>query len=680
MTTRRRRAVDGGNELSDNNTSIEQDGVVKEPKGAIPVVTESLEDEITQTLGSDSEPNRKPGSPLKNRAGDDDEKLRHRRHHRHPRESRTNIRKSFKQSKRLIFFLGALLGIVLAWYFAAAQEFVTLETFNDLNLDALSEFVEDVKGKLPVGMLNDAKEILGNESSLYKREAFAVGRHMYKEGLRAKHPVVMVPGVISTGLESWSTTDTQDCGCEQYFRKRLWGSFNMLRAMFLDKTCWLKHIMLDPNTGLDPKGYKLRAAQGLEAADFFVAGYWIWNKILENLAVITYDPNLMSSAAYDWRLSYMDLERRDAYFTKVKSTIEQHKQKTGEKTVLASHSMGSQVVFFFFKWVEATGELYGNGGRNWVNEHIEAFVDISGSSLGTPKSIVALLSGEMRDTVQLNALAVYGLEKFFSRYERATLLRTFPGLASMLPKGGEAVWGSMDHAIDDADNQTISYGNFIRFLNNDSPLTAKNLTIPESIEFLFSQAPQWFKDRVDINYSHGIARTRAEVEANNQDYRKWVNPLESALPNAPDLKIYCFYGVGKPTERAYLYQEEKAKSTIRLNVSIAAAAVDYGDPVVMGEGDGTVSLITHSMCHRWRDPGSKFNPGNSKVTIVEMPHEPERFDVRGGPKTAEHVDVLGRAELNELVLKVAAGLGHTIEDRFVSKLKDYARNIDLGED
>ena len=45
------------------------------------------------------------------------------------------------------------------------------------------------------------------------------------------------------------------------------------------------------------------------------------------------------------------------------------------------------------------------------------------------------------------------------------------------------------------------------------------------------------------------------------------------------------------------------------------------------------------------------------VTIVEIKHEPDRFDIRGGAKTADHVDILGSAELNELVLKVAAGKG-----------------------
>jgi hypothetical protein len=64
------------------------------------------------------------------------------------------------------------------------------------------------------------------------------------------------------------------------------GSWTMLRAMLLDRKCWQSAVMLDPDTGisrnslntrahtlgLDPPGFKLRAATGFEAADFFVAG------------------------------------------------------------------------------------------------------------------------------------------------------------------------------------------------------------------------------------------------------------------------------------------------------------------------------------------------------------------------------------------------------------------------
>ncbi|CAI7443373.1 CPS_collapsed_G0049200.mRNA.1.CDS.1 [Saccharomyces cerevisiae] len=103
--------------------------------------------------------------------------------------------------------------------------------------------------------------------------------------------------------------------------------------------------------------------------------------------------------------------------------------------------MGSQIIFYFMKWVEAEGPLYGNGGRGWVDEHIDSFINAAGTLLGAPKAVPALISGEMKDTIQLNTLAMYGLEKFFSRIERVKMLQTWGGIPSMLPKGEEVIWG-----------------------------------------------------------------------------------------------------------------------------------------------------------------------------------------------------------------------------------------------
>lgn len=572
-----------------------------------------------------------------------------------------------------MFALGAIIGVLLAGYTAQSNDLVNLDMLTDLAI------FDDLREMLPTNIVKEASDIEKDHARL--AESFQVGNQLRKEGLGVNHPVVLIPGVISTGLESWGLTGTEECPSLPYFRKRLWGSWYMLRSMLLDKTCWLKHIMLDPETGLDPPDFKIRAAQGMEAADFFVAGYWLWNKILENLASLGYDVNTMSVASYDWRLAYGDLEKRDGYFSKLKRHIEQSKDHTGKKTVLVGHSMGSQIIFYFLKWVEAN--RHGNGGKSWVNDYIDSFVDISGSMLGTPKAIVALLSGEMKDTVQLNALAVYGLERFFSRRERADMLRTFGGLLSMLPKGGDAIWGNHDGAPDDQAvvaetiNDGVTFGSFIRFKRALSELSSKNLTISDSIDYLYSQAPPWFRKRSEEHYSFGLARTPQEVAANDDIQSKWVNPLEVALPYAPDMKIYCFYGVGKPTERSYYYQEETEKNVSQLNVSIS-----QNDPnsVILGQGDGTISLVTHTMCHRWKDPNSKFNPAGIPVKVVEMLHQPDRLDIRGGAKTAEHVDILGRTELNELVLRVAAGVGHEIQEKIHSNIDDWVWDIDLGED
>ena len=144
-----------------------------------------------------------------------------------------------------------------------------------------------------------------------------------------------------------------------------------MRALVMDKNRWKQHIMLHKETGLDPPGVKLRAAQGFDATDFFITGYWIWNKILENLATIGYDPTNAFTAAYDWRLSYMNYEKRDQYFTRLKSHIEIAVAISGKKVVLLSHSMGSQVLYYFFHWVEADG--YGKGGNDWIEKVLLKF-------------------------------------------------------------------------------------------------------------------------------------------------------------------------------------------------------------------------------------------------------------------------------------------------------------------
>ena len=95
-----------------------------------------------------------------------------------------------------------------------------------------------------------------------------------------------------------------------------------------------------------------------------------------------------------------------------------------------------------------------------------------------------VLSGEMKDTAQLNAFAVYGLEKFLGKDERCEIFRSMPGASSMLPKGGNAVWGNKTWAPDDKPDQVISFGTFINFKESNSTQSPSNLTVEESISYL----------------------------------------------------------------------------------------------------------------------------------------------------------------------------------------------------
>lgn len=598
-------------------------------------------------------------------------KSAHRSHtHSHHSSRRGDGTKRFLSGRKMIFILGTLLGLFGAHYLANHN--ATIEM-----VGASQEWLLAHKDSLPQTLVDMIQLSQVSTKNQTLSDDFVVGMMMYDDGMRAKHPVIMVPGVISSALEDWGLHGTEECPSKPHYRKQLWGGFYMIKSMLLSTHCWLQHLLLDKETGLDPPHFKIRAAQGIESADYFITGYWIWNKIVQNLAAIGYDSSTMKLAAYDWRLGYPDLERRDGYFTMLKSQCEQNLLLTGEKTSLVGHSMGSQVVFYFLKWVEAEGPGFGNGGKDWVNKHVAHFVDISGSMLGTPKALVSLLSGEMKDTVSLNQFAVMALEKFFSRDARTEMLRTWPGIASMLPKGGDTIWGDMNGAPDDPKNASDTFGNFIRFTEHMSPLSARNLTLDESIDFLFDQSPDWFVNRVRNMYSFGLAKTRKEVERNERDPSKWSNPLEVALPYAPDLRVFALYGVGKDTERAYFYRDSSNDTTTPLNAVIDYEKLEHSS-VVVGPGDGTISLPCHSMAYRWRDKNSKFNPAHCNVTVVEMEHKPTEYDLRGGAQTAEHVDILGRAELNELVLRIVSGHGADIKNHVHSNIEDWVYDLDLG--
>ncbi|KAH8844229.1 hypothetical protein MCOR27_007167 [Pyricularia oryzae] len=580
-----------------------------------------------------------------------------------------------KRRNTFIFLLGSLSGIIAAG-FAKTNDLIDFPEIGDLGMS-----MDSLLDVLPAGLVKDMSDLVRGERDFVdsSSEPFSVGVKAKTEGLQAHFPVVMVPGVISTGLESWGTANSS----RPYFRKRLWGSWTMMRALVLDKEAWKRHVMLDKVTGLDPPGIKLRAAQGFDATDFFITGYWIWNKILENLAALGYDTNTAFTAAYDWRLSYPNLEVRDQYFTRLKMAIETATITSGRKAVLVSHSMGSQVLFYFFHWVAS--QKGGKGGDDWVDRHVDSWINISGCMLGAVKDLTAVLSGEMRDTAQLNAFAVYGLEKFLSKEERAQMFRQMPGISSMLPLGGEAVWGNTTWAPDDLPGQQKSYGpvlNFRKGYGYNKTAPTRNMTVSTAMQYLFDTSEDWYQNNVKRSYSHGVAHTKAEVDANEDDPTKWINPLETRLPLAPNLKIYCFYGVGKPTERAYYYRTPEFPALTNLSITIdtglTRGEIDHG--VVLGEGDGTVNLISSGyMCnHGWKY--KRYNPAGSKVTVVEMPHEPDRFNPRGGPNTADHVDILGRQTLNELILQVAAGKGESIQNHLVSNIMKYAAKVKVYDD
>eukprot|EP00960_Hanusia_phi_P057342 763534-Hanusia_phi.AAC.1 len=343
----------------------------------------------------------------------------------------------------------------------------------------------------------------------------------------------------------------------------------MVQNMMLNTKCWLRHMALDPVTGLDPPNIKLRSAQGFEAADFVVGGYWVWSKLIENLADIGYDPSSMYMASYDWRLAYPLLEDRDQFFTRLSSQVEVMVEGNGAKAILIAHSMGGNVLFYFLHWATA------NRRSDWVDKHIHSVVGLAIPWLGVPKGISAVLSGEAKDTAEMGVLGGI-LDHHLPRKERTRLFRSWGSTPSMFPKGGDVFWGGRNRKFPAPDvledeEKAFKCASMLH-------MEEEELSVEEAIDYVLessSKAPVQDGQLANYHkwYSHGLRtapfehngkrkkRTRSPDKSEQcashemmNETKFWTNPLEMPLPFAPNLTIYCMYGVGKETERAYFYK------------------------------------------------------------------------------------------------------------------------------
>jgi len=140
-------------------------------------------------------------------------------------------------------------------------------------------------------------------------------------------------------------------------------------------------------------------------------------------------------------------------------------------------------------------------------------------------------------------------------------------------------------------------------------------------------------------------------------------------------------GIGKPAERAYYYRTSEnplSSLNITIDTGLTRGRIDHG--VILGEGDGTVNLLSLGyMCNKgWNM--HRYNPAGVQVKVYEMPHEPDRFSPRGGPNTGDHVDILGRQSLNDMILRVAAGHGDELGENVVSDIDLYADRVKIFEE
>eukprot|EP00270_Netrium_digitus_P013079 TRINITY_DN4319_c0_g1_i1.p1 TRINITY_DN4319_c0_g1~~TRINITY_DN4319_c0_g1_i1.p1 ORF type:complete len:234 (+),score=31.05 TRINITY_DN4319_c0_g1_i1:173-874(+) len=169
--------------------------------------------------------------------------------------------------------------------------------------------------------------------------------------------------------------------------------------------------------------------------------------------------------------------------------------------------------------------------------------------------------------------------------------------------------------------------------------------------------------RADANWAYGVADNPNDKKYNSPKY--WANPLETTLPNAPDMEVFCLYGVGIPTERAYIYKLSPFNDTclipFRIDGSQHANREEAGgclkDGTYFVDGDETVPVLSAGLpCAKiWRGR-TKFNPSGAKSYVREFLHTPPQSLLEGrGVQSGSHVDIMGNFALIETILRLASG-------------------------
>ncbi|KAL7569662.1 hypothetical protein ACA910_008316 [Epithemia clementina (nom. ined.)] len=183
-------------------------------------------------------------------------------------------------------------------------------------------------------------------------------------------------------------------------------------------------MKLDPTTGLDllDEG-KLHLASGFNAGDYFLANYWVFGKLIQNLAIVGYMPSNMAVEPYDWRLTYSLLEEPDGYFTQLQHCIQVLHELAGGKVMITSHSMSVLVVHHVLAWITEHSSQ-----AQCVDQHMQAYINWPGMHLGVPKAVMALLSVEMSNTVMVsnplaNAVEHYIVRALWANFRAYTKLK-----------------------------------------------------------------------------------------------------------------------------------------------------------------------------------------------------------------------------------------------------------------
>ncbi len=421
------------------------------------------------------------------------------------------------------------------------------------------------------------------------------------EPIANPRPIVLIPGFASSRLRSYSTTDCPGNLLD----------FNLHDDVWLDvakvlgtKSCFLHCMGLDPETAADPTDpdCRVRPDQGLDAITELNPGVItgplsvVWKELINLLLELGFEPEkTLLVAPYDFRIAPRLLERRDAYFTRLKQTIENavrmdqarfrrlHPTMSSrfieQGVMVIAHSMGNSIFRYFEAWLMFN--LGVEEGKAWMEAHINTYIAVGAPILGAQFGVQASMSG-----------LTFGLP--ISEYDARTFSVGFSSTGMCLP---------MDPDIADPRHMALNGG------SSKYPIPVAYLNFANGTKREYTPT--------DGVWNHRLWGHVQEFDSWGRWPQHHIETLYDDDPVLDFLKawrrphvenVHCAYGINRKTPVGFEFEKpdngyEHDWDTVRTLYEEGSRVYDDNGAELSSSarasGDGTVAYYSLSWCHTW---------------------------------------------------------------------------------